>query len=178
MIDHHVSSMSHLIIICCPEPEAVFICNERVLEYWIFIWCICATELWMSQTPERPGHRGIPLKLKPLSLRESRARVIICSLRVWAPRLHTVYQQINLSRLTRCIDCRADEEQVDWMWMWVREGEWIKRVEALSEKETLVALTARQERERERDVQKEMEGNWHEQSWQPAISFSVKQRAC
>lgn len=59
MIDHRViATNGHLIIICRPEPQTVYISNKQI--HWIFIWCICATELWMSQTPEGVGHRGIP----------------------------------------------------------------------------------------------------------------------
>lgn len=111
--------------------------------------------------------------LKPLSRRKSRTRAIICS---------------SESRRPRAAHHLPTNEFVktDWFyWLlgWWRGGllnvnvsqrGWIRRGAALSEKETLVALTAL----REKDVQKETEGNRHEQSWQPAISFSVKQRAC
>lgn len=114
----------------------------------------------MSQTPERHGHRKIPAEAS--QRKDSRTRAIICSLRVWAPGLHTIHQQINLSRLTSFIDCRADEEVGDWMWLWgfgVVGGVGCKEGWRCQRKETLVALTARQEREMCRKRRREIDTN-------------------
>lgn len=173
MIHHRVSLMSaHLIVICSPESRAAFICNEPVLECWIFIWYICATELWMSQTPWRPGHGGIAAEASPPEGGRGGTSAIICSLRgVWAPRLCTIYQQINLSRLTSFIDCWVDKEEVDCIRMRVGEERWMKRVEALV-RETDISGSDSSARVGE-TCRKRLRGNWHERSWQPAISCTV-----
>lgn len=126
----------------------------------------------MSQTPERPrSHRGVHAEASQseekqnesdnLFVGESAPQGCTPFTNKWICQDWLILLIVGLMK-RRLIECECEPERVS------------KERAALSEKETLVALTAR----RERDVQKETEGNRHERSWQPAISFGVKQRAC
>lgn len=129
----------------------------------------------MSKTPERPGHQGVHAdafrsaeKLGDhLSTGELEARECTPFTHKWICQDRVMLLIVGLMKRS-FIECECDSGTSSERVKPRRRGGAVRERD-ISDSDSSA---------REEDVQKETEGKRREPSWQPTISFGVKQRAC